>query len=113
MVIELPWPPSVNHYWRRQGNRYFISQKGKEYKETVYYLCEKFRNHFNKEQKLSLFVDAFPPDNRHRDIDNILKVLLDSLQFAKVYPNDYQIDFLQVKRKPEHLNKVIVEILDL
>ena len=28
----LPYPPTVNTYWRRHGNTYFISEAGKRYR---------------------------------------------------------------------------------
>jgi crossover junction endodeoxyribonuclease RusA len=33
--ITLPWPPSVNTYWRNFDGRMIISAKGREYRETV------------------------------------------------------------------------------
>ncbi|EMV2658613.1 hypothetical protein AAB147_005115, partial [Escherichia coli] len=31
----LPYPPTVNTYWRRHGNTYFISEAGKRYRHDV------------------------------------------------------------------------------
>lgn len=113
MVIELPWPPSVNHYWRRQGARYFVSSKGKAYRDTVYYLCAENRGLFRLNQRLFVTIQAFPPDRRRRDLDNILKSLLDSLQYAQVYEDDSQIDHLTIKRNSSNDGKVIVTITEL
>ncbi len=113
MVIELPWPPSVNHYWRRQQNQYFVSAEGKAYRNKLFYLCVNYKEHFTKEQRLSVTIEAYPPDNRRRDLDNILKSLLDSLQYAGVYADDSQIDYLTIKRNSEISNKVVVEINDI
>ncbi len=44
-------------------------------------------------------MDVYPPDRRRRDLDNVLKALLDSLAHAKVYEDDSQIDVLVVDRK--------------
>lgn len=37
MRIEfvLPYPPTVNTYWRRRGSTYFISEEGKRYRRAV------------------------------------------------------------------------------
>jgi crossover junction endodeoxyribonuclease RusA len=115
MVIEdfeitLPWPPSVNHYWRRCGNRYFVSQEGRNYRDTVIGRCRENKVRYPKENKLKLSIDAFPPDRRRRDLDNVLKSLLDSLQHAKVYEDDYQIDQLSVIRNQEIIGLVLVKI---
>ena len=85
MVIELPWPPSVNHYWRRQGSRYFVSSEGKQYRDSVFYLSREFRGLFKLKERLSVHIQAYPPDKRRRDLDNIFKATLDCLQYAQVY----------------------------
>ncbi len=33
--IVLPWPPSVNRYWRTFQGRMIISQEGRAYREAV------------------------------------------------------------------------------
>lgn len=40
------------------------------------------------------------PDRRLRDCDNVLKCLLDSMEKAKVYKNDNQIEELYIKKCP-------------
>ena len=113
MVIELPWPPSVNHYWRRQGSRYFVSSEGKTYKDSVYYLCSQYRGLFKPYERLSLLIEAFPPDKRRRDLDNLIKAIQDSLQYAGVYEDDSQIDCLTIKRNTLRENKIIVTITEI
>ncbi len=110
MVIELPWPPSVNTYWRRHGNRYFISEAGQTFREALYYLCARHRGLFAPHMRLSVNIEAFPPDKRRRDLDNILKSLLDSLQHAGVYDDDSQIDYLAITRNTTAKDKIIVTI---
>lgn len=48
--------------------------------------------------RLAVTIHAFPPDRRRRDLDNLMKALLDSLEHAGVYEDDSQIDMLQVFR---------------
>jgi Holliday junction resolvase RusA-like endonuclease len=43
------------------------------------------------ERRVAVSIVAFPPDNRTRDLDNILKALLDSLQHAGVIPDDNDV----------------------
>lgn len=110
MVITLPWPPSINNYWRRgpmQGM--YISKAGINYRKTVLSICNHLKNHF-ADDRLAMTIEAFPPDRRKRDLDNILKSLLDSLQNAKVFCDDGQIDYLCVERKTPRLGQVIVSI---
>ena len=33
--FELPWPPSVNHYYRHVGPRVLISRDGRKYRDNV------------------------------------------------------------------------------
>jgi crossover junction endodeoxyribonuclease RusA len=44
-------------------------------------------------------MDAFPPDRRRRDLDNIQKPVLDALEHAGVYEDDSQIDLLVTCRR--------------
>lgn len=110
IAIELPWPPTANTYWRRNGSRYFISKKGIEYRNLTVYKTGSIRGLFSKEDRINVEILAYPPDRRRRDIDNLLKVILDSLQFAHVYPDDSQIDCITIKRMPEFLAKVNVKL---
>lgn len=48
--------------------------------------------------RLMVSVILYPPDKRRRDIDNPIKILLDSLQRACVFEDDSQIDRLLVER---------------
>lgn len=51
------------------------------------------------EGRLAVHVALFPPDRRVRDIDNILKALLDACEHAGCYASDSQIDELHVIRQ--------------
>jgi crossover junction endodeoxyribonuclease RusA len=108
--LELPWPPSINHYWRHTKNGHYISREGEEYRKCVWFYCLKYRDHFSKEQRLSINIEAYPPDKRQRDLDNLLKSLLDALQHARVYPNDSQIDKLSITRNLPLKGKVIINL---
>jgi crossover junction endodeoxyribonuclease RusA len=51
------------------------------------------------EGRLAVHVALYPPDKRKRDIDNVLKSLLDACEHAGCYENDSQIDELHIIRK--------------
>ncbi|TWU43995.1 Crossover junction endodeoxyribonuclease RusA [Novipirellula aureliae] len=60
---------------------------------------------------LSVDVLIHPPDRRRRDIDNVLKALLDALQHGGAYEDDNQIVDLSIhKRCPIKGGKAIVRI---
>lgn len=110
MVITLPWPPSVNNYWRRCGDRFYITRKGIYYRAEVAELARPYKAIFNDDDSIKMEIQAFPPDRRRRDLDNVLKSLLDSLQHADVYNDDYQIDDLHITRCDPNLGQLIVTL---
>jgi Holliday junction resolvase RusA-like endonuclease len=108
--IELPYPPSINHYWRRVGPRTLISREGRRFRQRVLAILAAL----GVEPllgKLAVQVEVFPPDSRRRDLDNCLKSLLDALEHGGAYHDDSQITVLRVtKRKPEPGGRVVVTI---
>jgi|SRR5271156_4451649 len=111
--LILPWPPSVNHY-KRIG-RTIATKNGKMYqqrvnsKETVGFYYEVWlkihaykgikRINMPLESTISMEVYLHPPDNRKRDIDNPIKVLLDSLVRGGLLKDDSQISRLLIERR--------------
>lgn len=49
--------------------------------------------------RLAILVEAYPPDRRRRDLDNLFKALLDAMQYAGVYLDDSQADRLTIARR--------------
>lgn len=96
--LELPYPPSVNHYWGQAGNHRFIGKKGKEFRERVMDAVNEAGIQA-LEGRLTVHVALYPPDRRKRDIDNVLKSLLDACEHAGCYENDSQIDELHIIRR--------------
>lgn len=97
MKIELPYPPSVNHLWRRVGCRMYLSQGGRAFRRAVQAaLAEQGVRPIAG--RLAVTIVVHPPDRRRRDLDNVLKALLDALQHGGAYHDDAQIDILHVRR---------------
>ena len=106
--LELPFPPSVNHYYRRVGPRTLISREGRAYRDTVVSTLADLGVKA-MEGPLEVEVDLYPPDRRRRDADNSLKSLLDALQHGGAYGDDSQIVKIVVeKRKPVQGGKCLV-----
>ncbi len=101
MILTMPYPPSINHYWRRVGPRTLISREGRTFRKNV---CALLGGGGPRRPpaggRIALCMDAFPPDHRRRDLDNITKAVLDALQHAGVYEDDSQIDLLIIGRQP-------------
>ena len=96
--LQLPYPPSVNHYWGQAGNHRFIGKKGKEFRAQVMDAVNEAGIQ-PLEGRLAVHIALFPPDKRKRDIDNVLKSLLDACEHAGCYENDSQIDELHITRR--------------
>lgn len=111
--IDLPWPPSINHYWRRVGARTLISKEGRQYREAVGKTWLLTRGMGGVDGRIRAEIWAFPPDRRKRDLDNLLKATLDALQHAGAYTDDSQIDDLRIIRcdpnKPGYLTIALWE----
>lgn len=110
IILELPFPPSVNHYYKTVRTRHsimiYINARGVEYRKQIkgIVVANKIKNehafdipYFRNERVRAEFY-VYPPDKRIRDLDNLGKVLADSLQDALIYSNDNQIDQLYFER---------------
>lgn len=97
MTITLPYPPSVNTYWRQWQGRTLLSEKGRAYREAVAACC--YADDLKPiGGRLAVSIAAFMPDNRVRDLDNICKAVLDGLAHGGAYADDGQIDDLRIVR---------------
>ncbi|GIW90236.1 MAG: crossover junction endodeoxyribonuclease rusA [Pirellulaceae bacterium] len=110
LEVELPYPPSINHYWRRVGGRTLISREGRRFRQRVLAILGALGIDPLAGQ-LAVDVEIFPPDGRRRDIDNVQKALLDALQHGGAYNDDSQIVRLAIeKREPIEGGKAVVRI---
>ncbi|ENY3616518.1 RusA family crossover junction endodeoxyribonuclease [Escherichia coli O8:H49] len=100
MRIEfvLPYPPTVNTYWRRRGGTYFVSKAGERYRRDVALIVRQQRLKLNLSGRLAIKIIAEPPDKRRRDLDNILKAPLDALTHAGLLIDDEQFDEINIVR---------------
>ena len=97
LEFDLPWPPSVNRYWRNLGDRVLISREGRAYRERVVAMLAAHTAE-PLSGRVAVKITVYPPDRRRRDLDNMLKALLDALAYGGVYDDDGQIDDLRVIR---------------
>ena len=96
--LTLPYPPSMNTYWRNVAGRTLLSVKGRLYKTAVGRAVSWSRANKNLSCRLSVHIKLYPADKRKRDLDNSCKAILDGMQAAGVYLDDSQIDRLLVER---------------
>ncbi|MDN5681379.1 MAG: RusA family crossover junction endodeoxyribonuclease [Ewingella sp.] len=93
MQLILPFPPSVNGYWRATSTGMKISARGRIYRTNaiaaVYEQLKRPPKPLLVE--LDLKIVFFPPTRAKRDLDNFPKALFDSLTHAGVWGDDSQI----------------------
>lgn len=110
LTLELPYPPSINHYFRNFRGRTVISAAGRAFRTAV---CRQLHDARVQPMsgRLAVCVDIFPPDHRRRDVDNVQKALLDALQHGGAFFDDSQIVWL-LTQKAEVVpgGKTLVEI---
>lgn len=99
IVLHLPWPPTVNSYYKitKHGQRY-LDKKVVGFRALVLDAVREQVPGLLLDEKLFLEVYLFPPDRRKRDLDNYMKGLLDAYTHAELWVDDSQIDQLHIYR---------------
>lgn len=100
LELTLPWPPTVNTYYRNVQGKTLISETGRKYRAAVadQVLIQRGAKLFAG--RLAVAITAHVPDKRRRDLDNLFKSTLDALTHAGVWLDDQQIDSLSIERGP-------------
>ena len=99
MHLTLPWPPSVNHYWRVCKGRMCLSKAGKQYRtDCLAAVLSQIGKPTTASYAVTVEIAAYPPDRRVRDLDNLLKATLDALSYCGILQDDSQIDDLRIFR---------------
>lgn len=114
LKLTLPYPPTANTTWRLGNGRAYISPKTKDFRAKVKIAAYEAlgADWVPISAPICLRVFAFRPDKRKRDLDNILKGLLDALKLADVIQDDVWVYRLEVERKEQVKGgKAEVEIL--
>lgn len=97
--LTLPWPPSVNGYWRSFRGRQIISKRGREYVKKVDELMRELNLHGEKiEGSLSVSIKLNPPTLRSYDVDNFNKGVFDALSKCGFWLDDSQVQRLVIEK---------------
>lgn len=95
MTITLPLPPSANRYWRYTRGRVLVSREARAYRAR----CQTAAL-AQRVQVLEGDVEVSGTvyfENRRRDLDGAIKVLLDALE-GICYANDRQVWKLSLEK---------------
>lgn len=92
IILRLPYPPSVNHYWRKgktiAGRPVtYTSKEGQAFRGQVAWIVAGQRV-TAIDGPVHVHMDAYPPDRRERDGDNLWKATLDALVWAHALKGD-------------------------
>jgi crossover junction endodeoxyribonuclease RusA len=114
--IEIPWPPTVNTYWRNTKRGVLISKAGRIFGQKVALIVKQAIGHQQELHvgRLEVTIYAYPPDRRARDLDNILKAPLDACTKGGLWADDSQVDCLTIIRGPVRKGggmELIVQVL--
>ena len=113
LEVKLPWPPSVNHYWKARGSRRFISPAAKAWLDEAILLLRAARVRFDRPVRVRMLLS--PPDRRRRDGDNLEKAVMDALVKAGVIRDDSLWHVPESCREvlDERLGYVLLEVEEL
>jgi crossover junction endodeoxyribonuclease RusA len=98
MILTLPFPPSMNSYWRSPNKgalkgRHLISERGRKFRtEAIARVLEQLRRQPKPiTTNIAVTVVFCPPNKAPRDLDNYFKALFDAMTHAGVWVDDKQI----------------------
>jgi crossover junction endodeoxyribonuclease RusA len=99
--IRLPYPPSVNSYWRTVNGRTLVSAAGRKYPRAC--AGEILAANVAIPERpipgpVYVGVDLWPPDRARRDVDNVLKALFDAATKIGLIADDVEICGTMVRR---------------
>lgn len=110
-TYRFPFPPSLNNmYPNGKNGRRYISQRGKTFKAAVDLVAQ------DRKPKLlrgPVWVELLvhPPDRRKRDLDNLIKPVLDAMVSSGFIEDDEQVKRIEATMAecdPEKRGLVVV-----
>ena len=117
--LTLPYPVSANRYWRSFVPKGWaravvvVSPEAKAYKEQAGWIAKAAGLRNPVLGLVEVRIKLFPRDKRLLDIDNVLKVAIDSLA-GIAYANDKQVNKVSAERcEPDGRPRLEVEVLEL
>ncbi len=87
----------------------YLKAKGKEYRRAVLNQINAQLDSMETITKpVKVRVEAWMPDKRKRDLDNLCKALLDAITHAGLWEDDSQIDDLRIYRARDEAGNLLI-----
>lgn len=116
LKIKIPFPPTANHIWARGGKRTYLTKEYQSFLKIVSLAikrAEEARPLFGANAYAVRLV-VYPPDRRVRDLDNLIKPVLDALTRAGLWLDDSRVCMITAcKGAPAEEPFAVVEITAL
>ena len=96
----LPWPVSVNALYRSVKGRVQVSEKARAWKAQAMARLDSSRRFgvdWPLAGRLGVLIEAYSPNRRARDLDNLIKAVLDAGN-RSLWLDDKQIDDIRIVR---------------
>lgn len=98
--FRLPWPPSVNNYWRQGPRGTYLTKQGRDFREEAIKDIKRQLGSFEPIRgRVAIGIELVAPDRRKRDIDNHNKAPIDAIMHSGLIEDDEQMDQLITTRK--------------
>lgn len=97
IIVSLPFPPSLNRLWRAGKGKVYRSADYEAWRSESAWEARRQAGTRKIAGQFRIIVNVVRPDRRHRDIDNLLKAVLDCLQHAGVIKNDKNCEHIEIK----------------
>lgn len=98
VMLDVPWPPTGNHAYTVARGRKILSKAGRAYRESVSKQIAMLVRGQWLTGRIGVRINAYPPDRRVRDLDNLIKLPIDCVKRAGVIADDGDIDKLTIER---------------
>lgn len=105
MTLALPFPPSLNNYWKRNGRHVYLSAAAQRFKQLTAIAVKQAWTqyaHLPFVGDVSVQMQLYLPDRRKRDVDNYPKGVLDALTSAGIWEDDVQVREMTVRKSEFH-----------
>ena len=104
--LSLPYPVSANRMYRAGKGRVYKSDAYKTWQAEAHVAWLQQKNQLSVKRvdgRYLLLLEATPPDQRNRDIDNLVKSVSDFLQMEGIISNDRLATGIQISwADPSH-----------